>query len=247
MVKRGFSLSKGLLFLLFPPSCVGCGELMPWQKGQNEVFCPVCHKAWKEGLLSSDEVIVHREDTPTLISLLRYRSGQTSGIPEKLIYHLKHKNERRVFSYVAACLSPMVRDAVAQSQNPDREIILTYPPRRPSAVRKAGFDQARELAKALSKETGWAVEALLSRTRKGRVAQKTLTAAERKDNARAAYAVDMQEGELADTTVILVDDVHTTGATLHTCAALLKAAGATEIFFVTVGRTEGNTAGNGGM
>ena len=247
MAKRGISLFKGLLLLLFPPACVGCGALMPWREGQDEVFCPVCRKAWKEGFLSPDEVMVYREDAPTLISLMRYRSGQTTGIPEKLIYHLKHKNERRVFSYVAKYLSPILQDAVAQSPNPDREIILTYPPRRPSAVRKEGFDQARELAKALAKETGWSVEALLLRTRKGKDAQKTLTAEERKANASAAYAVDVQEGELADTTVILVDDVHTTGATLHTCAALLKAAGAAEIFFVTVGRTVGNRAENGGM
>ncbi len=234
---HGISLAKGLLFLLFPPACVGCGELMPWRDGQDEVFCPACRKTWKEGFLSPSESVMCREDGLTLISLVKYRSGQTNGIPEKLIYRLKHKNERRVFSYVAKSLTPVLEDAVMRSEKPYENAVITYPPRRPSAVRKEGFDQAEQLAKAISRETGWPVESLILRTRKGKKAQKTLGAVEREANAKEAYRMDVKMGELSETTVILVDDVYTTGATLHTCAELLLEAGADDVVLVTVGRT----------
>ncbi len=234
---RGISLAKGLLFLLFPPACVGCGELMPWREGQDEVFCPVCREAWREGLLPASERVMRCENGLTLISLVKYRSGITDGVPEKLIYRLKHKNERRVFSYVTGSLAPVLKDAVMRMKNPHENVVITYPPRRPSAVRKEGFDQAEQLAESLSRETGWPADSLILRTRKGKKAQKKLDAAERAVNAKAAYTIDATEGELSGTTVVLVDDVHTTGSTLHTCAELLLAAGADDVVLVTVGRT----------
>ena len=56
-------------------------------------------------------------------------------------------------------------------------------------------------------------------------------------NAKDAYRIDAEEGALTNTTVILVDDVHTTGATLSACADLLLAAGAEAVLLVTVART----------
>ena len=231
------SFAKGLLFLLFPPTCVGCGELMPWREGQDEVFCPVCREAWRQGFLSASENIVRREDGLELVSLVKYRSGKTDGVPEKLIYRMKHKNERRVFAYVAKALAPILEDAVKYMEKQTEELIITYPPRRPAAVRKEGFDQAEQLALALSRETGWQTDALFLRTRKRKKAQKTLDATGREANAKDAYRVDTKEGELADSTVILVDDVHTTGATLSACAELLLAAGANDVLLVTVAKT----------
>ena len=234
------SFGKGLLFLLFPPTCVGCGELMPWREGQDEVFCPVCREAWQQGFLPASENMVRREDGLTLVSLVKYHSGKTDGVPEKLIYRMKHKNERRVFSYVAQALAPILEDAVSRMEPRPEELLITYPPRRPSAVRKEGFDQAEQLALALSRETGWPTDALLLRTRKRKKAQKSLDAAERQANAKDAYRIDAKEGELAGATVILVDDVHTTGATLSACAKLLLAAGADAVLLVTVARTTQN-------
>lgn len=231
------SFAKGLLFLLFPPTCVGCGELMPWREGQDEVFCPLCREAWRQGFLPASETVVRREDGLALLSLVAYHSGKTDGVPEKLIYRMKHKNERRVFSYVAKALAPILENAVVRMDKRPEDLIITYPPRRPSAVRKEGFDQAEQLALALSRGTGWPTDALLLRTRKRKKAQKTLDAAEREVNAKDAYRIDAGEGELANTTVILVDDVHTTGATLSACANLLLAAGAEDVLLVTVART----------
>lgn len=231
------SFAKGLLFLLFPPTCVGCGELMPWREGQDEVFCPVCREAWREGFLPASETVVRREDGLMLVSLVKYRSGKTDGIPEKLIYRMKHKNERRVFSYVAKALAPVLEDAISRVELRPEDLIITYPPRRPAAVRKEGFDQAEQLALTLSRETGWPTDTLLLRTGKRKKAQKTLDAVEREVNAKDAYRIDAEEGALTNTTVILVDDVHTTGATLSACADLLLAAGTEAVLLVTVART----------
>jgi len=65
--------------------------------------------------------------------------------------------------------------------------------------------------------------------------QAGLSAAERAENIRGAFAV-AEPARVAGRRVLLVDDVYTTGSTVTECARELKRAGATAVFVVTVAR-----------
>jgi predicted amidophosphoribosyltransferase len=65
--------------------------------------------------------------------------------------------------------------------------------------------------------------------------QTGLSAASRRANLRGAFAV-RQRARVVGRTVVLVDDVLTTGATAHACARELLSAGAAEVHLVTVAR-----------
>lgn len=89
-----------------------------------------------------------------------------------------------------------------------------------------GFNQADELARYL----GLPVLAALRRTRHT-LAQASLHAHERQANVRGVFAVRrrFRHGGLDGLSVVLVDDVITTGATLRACALVLREAGAREV------------------
>ena len=95
-----------------------------------------------------------------------------------------------------------------------------------------GYNQAELLAKRLAKKLGvpmWS-DALL-RTQKT-TAQKYLGAGERKRNLESAFAVGKRP--LEGKTILLADDIYTTGGTADACAKALLQAGVREIYLVNV-------------
>lgn len=230
-------IGRRLLLLLFPPKCVGCGELMPIREGMTQVFCPFCRTKWEASRISDEERII-TWDAPVcgLVSVVGYATGETDGVPERLIYHLKHKDERRVFDYAADELARPLRALLSRLSVEKKTVWVTYPPRRPKAITQDGFDQAKRLAQALSRREGFTFSSLLARKKKGRE-QKRLGAVERRENAKLAYGLKDDCPNLTGKTVLLVDDLYTTGATLRACAALLVSAGAERVILATVGRT----------
>ena len=234
--------------LLFPPRCVGCGDLLPPFVKRATVFCPLCRTAWETAITEAADHAA-ADAGRGLIYLVHYRPGHADGIPEKLIYHLKHEGDPRAFSFVAERLAPRLLDAAATlpTRAPvgeDKPILFTYPPRRRSAVREDGFDQAQRLAKALAGACDGDFAALIRRTHRKAREQKTLNAEERAVNATSSYILADKAAEaVRDRTVVICDDLCTTGATLNRCAALLVEAGARSVILCTVARTDSHRGG----
>ena len=234
--------------LLFPPRCVGCGDLLPPFARRATVFCPLCRTAWETAVT---EAAGHADADAGrgLVYLVHYRPGHADGIPEKLIYHLKHEGDPRAFVFVAERLAPRLLDAAATlpTRAPigeDKPLLFTYPPRRPSAVREDGFDQAQRLAKALARACDGDFAALIRRTHRKAREQKTLNAEERAVNATSSYILADKAAEaVRDRAVVICDDLCTTGATLDRCAALLVEAGARSVILCTVARTDSHKGG----
>jgi ComF family protein len=97
-----------------------------------------------------------------------------------------------------------------------------------------GFNQAHEIARRLAAACGKPLRAdILLRTRHT-AAQMDLALAERRRNVRGAFVA---RGELAKMSIVVIDDVMTTGATLDEIAAALKRAGAARVTNLVVART----------
>ena len=228
--------------LLFPPHCVGCDDLLPPFAKRATVFCPLCRTAWETAVTEAADHAA-ADASRGLVYLVHYRPGHADGVPEKLIYHVKHQGDPRVFAFVAERLAPRLLDAAATLPTcapvgEDRPLLFTYPPRRRSAVREDGFDQAQRLAKALAAACEGNFAPLIRRTHRKSKEQKTLTAEERAVNATSSYILADTAAEVVrDRTVVICDDLCTTGATLNRCAALLVEAGARSVILCTVART----------
>lgn len=128
---------------------------------------------------------------------------------------------------LAARLSAMLGQALSATSFYDRIDILVPVPLHWRRRLKRGYNQSYLLAKKV-KPAGKIVSTDLVRIRHTQQ-QWDLTPAQRRRNVRGAFAV--REGHpFRDKTVLLVDDISTSGATLSECAKTLKLAGAKAVF-----------------
>ncbi len=223
--------------ILFPPRCVGCRELLKPFVSPPEIFCPTCLRMWNRARAEAAETAAEAAAAGHAY-LTFYRGGKTDGVPERFIYHLKHTGDRRAFSFAASTLSYAVYMALrsADCAQGSTRPIVTYPPRRRSAVNRDGFDQGKRLAKAISGAVGGEFASLLRRTYRASSEQKTLNAEARAENASRAYTLRSGTA-VRGRVVILCDDLATTGATLAACETLLLDAGAAAVVWATVAYT----------
>jgi ComF family protein len=110
-------------------------------------------------------------------------------------------------------------------------VALVSVPADPDRRLRRGHAPPDGLARQLGRRWNLPVERLLERSRSG-ARQRGLRMAERRRNVAAAF----RERGRAPAHVCLIDDVYTTGATAHACAAALRRAGARRIDVVTLAR-----------
>ena len=117
--------------------------------------------------------------------------------------------------------------------------LLIPVPIHKSRLRTRGFNQAQLLTERISTLTGIGSEELLLRTGRTKP-QKELGFEERKKNLMGAFSLDKDKMKNYKAigrklkTVILVDDIYTTGATLNECARVLKAEGILKVYFLSL-------------
>jgi ComF family protein len=107
-------------------------------------------------------------------------------------------------------------------------------PLHPARLAGRGFNQAAEIARALSRATGVTMDAQIARRVRNTAPQTALPWRERAANMRHAFACGR---DLAGLRVAVVDDVMTTGATLQEFARTLKRCGAARVENWVVART----------
>lgn len=243
-------LSSATRDLLFPPRCVGCDELLPPFIRHTTVFCPLCRVAWETAVTEAADHAAHDAERG-VVYLVHYRTGKENGVPERLIYHVKHKGDPRTFAFLAERLAPRLLETASllparEAEGEDKPLLFTYPPRRRSAVNQDGFDQAERLARATAKACGGDFAPLIRRTHRRTAEQKSLNAEERAVNATSSYILSRDAVEVVrDRSVVVCDDLCTTGATLNRCAELLVAAGARSVILCTVAQTRKRDIPNG--
>ncbi|MCI9334926.1 MAG: ComF family protein [Lachnospiraceae bacterium] len=101
-----------------------------------------------------------------------------------------------------------------------------------SRKRRRGYNQAELIARRLSELSGIPVEAsLIRRVRKTRPL-KGLSNSERQNNLKRAFKIDINDVKL--NTIVIIDDIYTTGATIDSMAQVLKEKGVKKIYFMAL-------------
>ena len=157
----------------------------------------------------------------------RYVKTEDISVQNALIYSLKEENRRDVRRFLAKELSSAITDSGVLEYAAKKKIIITNIPRRPSAIREYGYDHAALLAKEIAQILDLEYVSILRSSSKR--AQKKLIAEERRTEISFKYRRGKDELDLSDRSVIIVDDVITTGASMNHAASLIRALGTRRI------------------
>jgi ComF family protein len=115
--------------------------------------------------------------------------------------------------------------------------VITWVPLSKKRKRTRGYDQAQLLAKDLASWIQVPYSCLLVKKRNAAPQSGSGGREERKANIRDAYRIK-DGADIRGKTILLIDDIVTTGATLEECAAVLSSAGAACVKALTIARTE---------
>ena len=174
-----------------------------------------------------------------LRKLVYYRHGTREPVQNRMIYRIKETRDCRAVAFLASSLLPALRELLASDTALGHDAVLTWVPRGRAARLRYGTDQARALAKALSKLSGIPCRRLLERRYGRSREQKRLDAKSRRANAEASFGLTRAAREIPDT-VILLDDIVTTGESMAACVRLLRIAGARHVAALSVATDDQN-------
>ncbi|ADV28808.1 phosphoribosyltransferase [Pseudoxanthomonas suwonensis 11-1] len=210
--------------VLLPPRCLLCGE--PGDDGRD--LCAACHRALPRNHCACPRCAIPLAVPGTCGHCLRkapplqatWASFVYAPPVDRLLARYKFHHDLAAGRLLAGLMLPALADA-------ERPQALVPVPLHSSRLRRRGYDQALELARPLARATGLPLaEGVLLRQRRTE-AQSELGALARRRNLRGAFVV--RGGRPLPAHVALVDDVMTTGATLHAAALALRRAGVARV------------------
>ena len=149
---------------------------------------------------------------------------------KKLIIDFKFRDKTFSASVLANILYTAGSDIWAE--NPD---LLIPVPIHPLRLLKRRYNQCSLLTKYLSAKCQIPVDYNSLIRRKNTIPQVELSGTTRRQNLKTAFMVKYPQN-IKDKKIVLIDDVSTTGSTLNECAKVLRYAGASAIYSLTLGR-----------
>ena len=178
--------------------------------------------------------LMQKDGATAFRKLFFYDKEKRNEAQNRLIYFLKNNKSRRVSFEAARELSKILCEELTDLEIGVDEAVIVCVPRSRASAARYGFDQSQMICKELSSLCNIAFVKALKRRRGGKP-QKFLTAGERRKNIQnllypskeCAYAVK-------DKTVVLVDDVVTTGASMSACIHILKSFGAKQVVCIAL-------------
>ena len=236
-------LVDSLIATAFAPLCVSCAEVL-----ESPTRSPVCDRCWQNlrrytppwcqtcGAPLARGNAPH-ECLPAGHAVTTLRAlGPYEGVLRDLVHALKFDRRRSLAAPLGALLRSSGNEIFTDAD------ALVPVPLHPWRQWRRGFNQAADLASALRTRSLPVWRSV--RRRRSTRPQFELNAGARHANVRAAFAIAgwtpwqraRWSKRIAGRTLVLVDDVTTTGATLSACAEVLLQHGAREVRAVTIGR-----------
>ena len=221
-------LPDALLRLLYPPQCVVCGEPLP----RDRMICPSCER-----------YLNHPADKKRCP--VCFLPTDRCGCGKRLYYEqvaapflrdtpARYAVDRMKFRYRLDLVRPLayfMKAALDERGMTDKADLITFIPMDRKQQKRKGYNQAEELAGELSKQTGLPCLPLLEKYLRTAPQHESPSRLCRSGNLLGAYEPIRENIPVfAGKSVLLTDDIITTGATFNEAAKTLLIFGADKVY-----------------
>ncbi len=229
----------GFLSLIFPLNCLICRRGLESENKKH-----LCNHCWAEiGLIKAP--VCSRCGRPSALSTCiackakhyYFQTARVAGIYEGVLRECVHLFKYGKKAYLAEPLGELL---VAMMRNDGCLIkadLLVPVPLDKRRHREREFNQAYLLAQVISRRFSIPVSSRNLRRTRTTPPQTQLNRRQREKNVRGLFRVGKAK-EYQGKTILVIDDVFTTGSTANECAKILSQAGAREVNVLTVARGE---------
>lgn len=226
---------NALLDLMLPPRCVHCQDADQWlcQACFDKIDFiqpPVCERCGTPLDLRLAGCEECKRNLLVAIDGIRSAAHFLDSPIRSAILQLKYQNHRAIASTLAQILSASYRRYGIVAD------VVVPVPLHNSRFKERGYNQCELLARPLGRELGLPVNTHSLRRVKKTKTQMTLAKPERHQNVSEAF--NCTGHDLAHATILLIDDVCTTGSTLDACATALKASSVATVWGLTLARAQ---------
>lgn len=226
--------------LLLPSACLFCGRQLP-PAASEPALCDSClagmaplgpgccrHCAEPFADARANHLCAACLKHPPAFTTV-HAAGLYHGVLKEAIQRLKYRDQL----ILAKPLGQLLGAAVTRAPTAFIPHGIVPVPLHPQRLRQRCYNQALEVARPLARQLGVPLHATLLQRTRNTPPQQGLSAMERRRNLRNAFALT---SKALPASVLLVDDVMTTGATLRECSRILRAGGVKAVQVAVVGR-----------
>lgn len=203
---------------IFPNVCPVCGKLID----HDADFCPDC-----KGDITPYDGAYTVSGTDGFSAYCVY----DHNIDDAILYFKKDPCGNSYYAFACGIYEALCRDGI--EKEPD--LIVPIPITKTKMSRR-GYNQTELIAKELRFLMNIPYSNVLVKTRDTRE-QKNLRGKDRADNVKGVFAINDKIPDIAGKTLLVIDDVCTTGSTLAEAAKVLKAAGAGKVYAAAFAKT----------
>lgn len=208
---------QAILDTIFPPKCPICHNYVD----ERGAWCPPClcqvvakHNAPLD--------IKNIKFLDRCIVLGHYRAGM-----KQIIHAIKYYKKLHYITPIVWLLNREISLEILQKID-----IVVPVPLHKDRLKERGFNQTEKIFKPWAEQQELEWQGILLRT-KATLKQHNLTITQRKQNIRDAFCI-IKQYDIQGKTILLVDDIFTTGATMNECAKVLKSVGANKVIGVAL-------------
>ena len=239
-------LWNAVINLILPPRCIKCGKILGERNGLcsncfNKIhfisapYCARCGRPFtnESGLTAGKKQLCGKclQEKHTLFTMQR----------SAFIYDDESKNLILDFKFrdktvSAETLANLLFSAGHDIWNEKPDLLIPVPIHKLRLLNRR-YNQSALLVKYLAQKSGLKADYFSLIRQQNTIPQINLSGEARRHNLHHAFCAALPQN-LQGKSVVLIDDVETTGSTLNECAKVLKKAGVTKIYALTLARTE---------